>query len=233
MINRIVADLEWLIAYWPDLVVARLPGTARPWRQPQLTPERRAELDAQARIERAERSDVALGESPAPVDVAILDVMAGVLWDAADIAEQATGAAGVERLEPPSTAYADARPYLECAVKMLPAVPWVADEVAATARLMVGAVAHALCLVYDGQSLDVVCPWCGGRTEVAPAGGARTWRVRQLPGDLVAIVCGGLCEPPSKDVGTWWRGRPCWPVAEWDWLAKRVTAAERHERLVS
>jgi hypothetical protein len=46
----------------------------------------------------------------------------------------------------------------------------------------------------------------------------------------IAIVCdGGMCDPPSKDVGTWWRGMPAWPIYEWDWLAKQAAAAEERE----
>lgn len=231
----IVADLRWVIEYWPDLVEQRLPGTARPWRQPELTPDQRAERDHAARLERQERSELAWGETPAPVDVAVLDLLASLLCDADTVHGYVAYWTGLERLDPPSSAFADARPYLAYAVDHLAAIPGdnpVHHEIAHLARAMVGQVAHALCLVYDGQKLDVVCPWCEGRTELAPVGGERTWRVRELPGDLVAIVCeSGTCEPPSRDVGTWWRGRPCWPVAEWDWLAKRVTDAEKRERI--
>jgi hypothetical protein len=233
---HVIADLEWVAAYWPDLTEARLPGTARPWRQPELTPDQRAERDHQARIERAERADWALGESPAPVDVGVLDLLASLLMDADIMHEAVAQAAGVERLDPPSSAFADARPYLAFAVKHLPAItsadPEVMHEVAHTARGMVQQIARALCLMFDGQRLDVVCPWCMGRTELALVGGERTWRVRELPGGLMAIVCeSGTCEPPSKDVGTWWRQRPCWPMSEWDWLAKAVTAAEEREKM--
>jgi hypothetical protein len=27
---HVITDLEWVIAYWPDLTESRLPGTARP-----------------------------------------------------------------------------------------------------------------------------------------------------------------------------------------------------------
>jgi hypothetical protein len=232
--RAVIADLEWIAAYWPDLTEARLPGTARPWRQPELSPEQRAERDHAARIERLERAGFALGESPAPVDVAILDLLASLLWDADTIHERVAQTAGIERLAPPSTAFADARPYLAYAAKHLPAVDEeaVLDVIAGIARGMKVDIARALCLVYDGQRLDVICVWCAGRTELAPVGGEKTWRVRELPGGLVAIVCeSGTCEPESRFVGTWWRGKPCWPVSEWDWLAKQVTAEEDRERI--
>lgn len=234
MTDPTVTDLRWVAEYWPDLVEQRLPGTARPWRQPELSPEQRAERDHAARIERLERTGLAPGESPAPVDVAVLDLLASLLCDADLAHEHVAQSAGIDRLAPPSSAFADARPYLAYAAEHLPAVvdDLVRQAVAQIARRMVDQVAHALCLVYDGQRLDVICPWCAGRTEAAPVGGEKTWRVRELPGTLVAIVCeSGLCEPPSRDVGTWWRGRPCWPVSEWDWLAKRVTDSEKREQV--
>ena len=232
--SHVITDLQWVIAYWPDLVEQRLPGTARPWRQPELSPEQRAERDHAARIEKAERSDDAWGETPAPVDVGVLDLLASLLMDADLLHEAVAQAAGTDRLDPPSTAFADARPYLEYAVTWAPQVAddLVLHEIGRQARGMVDAIAKALCLVYDGQRLDVECPWCRGRTELAPVGGEKTWRVRELPGQLIAIVCeSGTCEPPSKDVGTWWRGKPCWPTSEWEWLAKRLTQAEERERI--
>jgi hypothetical protein len=232
--QHVITDLEWVIAYWPDLTESRLPGTARPWRQPELTPDQRAERDHAARIERDERAGFALGESPAPVDVGVLDLLASLLWDADTIHEHVAQAAGIERLAPPSTAFADARPYLAYAAKHLPYVDDAAvlDVIAGYANGMKQDIARALCLVYDGQRLDVECPWCEGRTELAPVGGEKTWRVRELPGGLVAIVCeSGTCEPESRFVGTWWRGKPCWPVSEWDWLAKQVTSNEGRERM--
>lgn len=220
-------DLAWVAAYWPDLTEARLPGTARPWRQPELTPERRAELDAEARAERFEYRPVIPGEHAAPVDVAILDVMRDILCDACNVADRMALAGSVRPLGAPSTAFADATPYLTFSVRLLASVslePVVLRVVGDVARQMVGDVSRALCLVYDGQRLDVECVWCGGGLVA----GTRTWRVRELPGLVgVAIVCeSGTCEPPQRDVGTWWRGRPCWPVSEWDWLAQRVQSAE-------
>jgi hypothetical protein len=232
--SHVITDLEWVIAYWPDLTESRLPGTARPWRQPELSPEQRAERDHAARIERDERAGFALGESPAPVDVGVLDLLVDIIWDADDIAAKVADEIMCPRLPPPSTAYADARPYLDFAARHFDEAGgmYLLPSVAKQARAMVDAIARALCLVYDGQRLDVICIWCEGRTELAPVGGERTWRVRELPGQLIAIVCeSGTCEPESRYVGTWWRGKPCWPVSEWDWLAKQVTGMEKRERM--
>lgn len=224
-------SLVWVAHFWEDLAESRLPGTARPWRQPHLTGEQADERDQQARIERLERVALMPGEHPAPVDVGVLDTMASILWDATVIADQVSRDINRMNLAHPSTAYADARPYLDYAAAH------ITDDLAEWAQpivaRMVDQMATALALVLDGQLLDVTCPWCHGRTEQAPVGGARTWWVHVLPGGQIAIVCTGLCEPPAREVGTWWQGKPCWPLGDWEGLAKRVQTAETCERIAS
>ena len=40
---------------------------------------------------------------------------------------------------------------------------------------------------------------------------------------IAAVVCHGpACEPPDSECGPRDRGRPCWPVWEWPWLAERL-----------
>jgi hypothetical protein len=92
----------------------------------------------------------------------------------------------------------------------------------------------ALGMLPDGQLLDALCPWCDGRTTTAPAGGARTLRVRMLADGRPAVVCEGTCEPPEHDVGAEWRGRPAWPLeAEGAWLAGRIEHADEARRLAA
>ncbi|MGZ4589141.1 MAG: hypothetical protein ACXVX9_15210, partial [Mycobacteriaceae bacterium] len=90
---------------------------------------------------------------------------------------------------------------------------------------------QVLGLISDGQVLKAVCPWCGGRTEAHPTGGAHTLRVRNIHGlDTTVVVCeGGACEPPAEDCGTWVRGRPAWRQYEWDWLADRINRTSNQE----
>jgi hypothetical protein len=226
LIERAITNLTLVAEYWPGLAETRIPGTPPPYREPSITPERRAELDYQARAERVERHEIAPGEHVDAVRPEVLDLLAGLLIDADDIAELVARAVMCPRLEPPSTAFADPGPWLSFAVRHLPSAGRhrvVVEHVAEVSGRMLGEVSRALSLMHDGQRLRVVCPWCGGGLA-----GERTWRVRQLPGDEVAIVCeSGMCDPPSRDVGTWWRGLPCWPIREWDWLAKRLNAAEK------
>lgn len=214
-------DLYWLADHHDDLLEARLRGTPRPWRQPaQLDPERKAERDEQARIERAERDDHAIGEHPAPLHLDTLDVLVDVLHTAETVADRVAQAAGVDRLPPADHALADPRPYLRHAARWLrhtdPRIALWAEHEAARLRTTV---AVTLGEVTDGQTLDAPCPWCGDER-------ARTLRVRTLAGDLKAVVCHGVCEPSDADCGTWWRGRPAWPLStEGDWLAARLTHA--------
>ncbi len=244
--DRAIADLRWIAAYWDDIAESRMHGTARPWRQPTFTAEQVAERDAEARAERWDRTIEALGASPAPVRVPVLDLIADLVLDAYTLAYHLAEAVLCPVPAPPSTAFADPTPYLHSAQARLTepqdpdTISWALDQT----RAMVATMARSLALVYDGQSLDVECPWCHGVTPETPAGGAKTWRVRDLLGgrtckhgqpdrrfcgeceQLIVIVCEGVCEPPQRYVGTWWRGHPCWPVYEWDWLAKQVQHVE-------
>ena len=95
LVRSVITDLEWVAAYWPDLVEARLPGTARPWRQPHLTPEQRAERDHAAWAERLERTGEAIGEAPAPLDLGVLDVITSILAEAVALADYTAQCAGV------------------------------------------------------------------------------------------------------------------------------------------
>lgn len=228
-VQLVTDDLQWVAAYWEDLTESRLPGTPRPWRHQTLTLDQQAERDRLAWQERFERSSIAPGEHPAPLDLGVLDTMLDVLVRADDLAAEIAQHVGVPPIAPPRLGDTDARPYLEFAAKHL--TEDFTYAAAPIARTMVAQVAHALALVFDGQRLDVECPWCRGVTPDTPAGGARTWRVRELPGNLIAIVCENVCEPASKEVGTWWKGCPVWPLSEWDWLAKRVERAENSVKI--
>lgn len=219
--------LAELADLWPLLAETRIPGTPPPWRPPELTAEQRAVRDHQARLDRLDTD--AIGWSAAPLHLAVVDVLtdlAAELGELADVIADGAGAAAPVM----SSALSDPRPLLAwCRTALGDAdadtVAYVADRAAAMRRTVERRTAD----VWDGMRLPIVCPWCRGVTPYAPAGGEHTWRMRMLPGSpqtVPAIVCeSGVCEPPERDVGTWWRGRPCWPVPEWEWLARRVEAA--------
>ena len=229
----ILRDLTWLEEMWPDLVESRIPGTDRPWREPTITPERRAELDELAKAEKEARGPECLGESPAPVHVDVLDVLSDLLMAMDLLHEHVAQTAGLDRLPSAPSAYADPSPYLRFIREHLAAAAEVDEEVVDAAadkcREQVDAVSHSLALLRDGQTLKAPCPWCRGVTPHTPAGGAFTLRVRIIPwleDETAAVVChNDACDPPEAECGTRHRGRPAWPSWEWDWLAKRLEEA--------
>lgn len=212
---EVITDLEWCMAYWPDLVDARMPGTPRPWRQVQLSPEAQERRDFDARIDWALRNTHALAETPAPVDIHLLQTALDILVQADDLAAAVAEHVGIPTLPPPGPGSLDAWPYLAYAAAHL--TEGFAIRVAPAARRMQQKIAESLSMTYDGQTLDLVCPWCS-----TPG----AWRVQELPGGQIAIVCGGVCEPPAREVGTWWGGQPCWPIQDWPRLAGHVRAAD-------
>lgn len=244
MITRLAADLAWVAGHWDDLAGLATPGTRRPYRAPMLTADQREERDQAAWLERLERTPDAIGASPAPVPAGVLDLLVDMLADASAVADDVALEIHCPTLPPPSSGFANAWPYLDFSARHLADAEQAADTWRGTIRGMVERTARALGLIYDGQRLTAVCPWCRGVTADHPEGGQATWVVRNLLSrqtcghgsadrrwcpecpTLIAVVCdGGSCEPPSKDVGTWIRGRPAWPWTEWEWLADRLDRA--------
>jgi hypothetical protein len=224
-LDRTIADLQLVADYWPGLRHLGDPAVRRPWREPTITPEARAELDRQAWEERMERIDIAPGEHPDAVRPEVLDMLGDLLWTADDVAVAVAKAAGVQEPAQPSSAFADPGRLLAFTGWILPfghlADPYLLPYVARKTGDMVAMLTAALSLSYDGQRLSVLCPWCKGAIL-----GERTLRVRVLPGDMVGICCEfPLCSPPLRDVGTWWQGRPVWPLHMWPWLAQRIAKA--------
>jgi hypothetical protein len=220
-----LADIAWLDEHWPMLVETRLPGTARPWRQTDISAEHRQQLDADARAERLDRAELAPGETPAPVHVDVLDVLTDITITAERLNEEAATAAGCRLLLPPApSAYTDPRSYLaHFALHLDDIEPDARTEAASQLATLRRTAAGALRLVYDGQRIGD-CPWCGQPRALV----VRVPLSDALP-MLVACEANRACEPPERDCGTWVRGRPTWPWHEWDWLAGRIRHAERHQ----
>ena len=235
-ITELRTAIDWLVA-------SLLPGTEQPYRPPSMSADARAERDRLARLERLERSNLAPGETPAPLDLDIADLLAEILTFADTTAERVCWAVHRPVDEPPRSAFADPGPALRLITGNLRLAATVdsglprfveerCDELVTRAHTILG-------LLGDGQLLDVVCPWCGGRRDDAPVGGAKTMRVRaQLPpGQAMSkvdpkdvrwlVVCeSGSCEPPPAECGERLRGRPAWPLkTEGEWLAMRLEAA--------
>ena len=224
---------------WDDLVEYRLKGTPRPWRQPdELTPERRAERDALARLEKAEveRWGRAPGFSPAPMHVSTLDVMVDVLAEADALHETVAQYLGHDRLEPATSALDDPTRFLHyVAVRVGPAAAESDDLfalVAEKAAAMRTAIASELGEIEDGQTLNAICPFCCGVTMRHSAGGAKTMRFRLIDDRLhegekeAVIVCeSGACEPFAAECSLRVRNYPAWRFTDWEWLAERLLPA--------
>lgn len=235
-----IAELRTAIDW---LVASLLPGTEHPYRPPSMSADARAERDRLARLERLERSAIAPGESPAPFDLDVADLLAEILSFADATSDRVCRAVRRPTDRPAMSAFADPGPalrlvdgYLRLAATVDAGLPVLiegrCDELVTRAHTILG-------LLGDGQLLDVVCPWCGGRRSDAPVGGAKTMRVRaQLPpGKPMAkvdpkdvrwlVVCeSGSCVPPDAECGEWVRGRPAWPLkTEGEWLAQRLELA--------
>lgn len=205
---------------WPLLAITRYPGTRRPWRPRELSASQRAERDARDKAER-HLAEIFLEAQPAPLHLDVLDTLDELhrmLRDAAIYL-------GIERglLAASGAALRDPRALLEACRAAARTKP---DGIAVDepAWAMLHTIEQALGEIYDGQKLAAECPWCHGGLAVD----RQTWRVRILPGNMPAIVCeSGTCEPPEAEAGTWWRGKPAWPLWEWNWLADRLDADSR------
>lgn len=221
VIARATVDLGRVVEYWPGLAELLDPAVHAPQQPSAVTPERRAELDYQARIERWERIDVAPGEHPDAARAEIIDLMTAIRSEAYEVADTIAW----EVVRPPRLPRIDRQQtidhHLELAILLLPnvthdlTVHWVAGRAATMAALAT----RALALAYDGQALKVPCPYCKGGLS-----GGLCLRVRILPHGDVVIVCESdiPCEPPRRKVSTWWQGRPAWPFVDWTWLAKQL-----------
>lgn len=250
--RQVIEHLDYLEETWPDLVTI---GVERGTRRRMPSPRRgRSDEAAQreAMAEAAERRQPGWvpgpGARPVPIDVDMLDLIVLVVSTAEDLGTTITQVAGVERPAPAASSWEDPRPYLRSARAWLTAahdvdaetVPWAARLLAPVVRRVASAVGEIL----DGQVLDALCPWCGGRTDRDPNGGARTLVVHvgagattgarpetTEPGATKAegplIVChGSECSPPESACGRRWREQPAWPEREWDWLAKQLVTVD-------
>lgn len=254
-VSRVLEEIDYLENAWPQLVTLgtdasnrrRLPSTNR-----RRSDEALERAQREAAIEAAERRMPgwvpALSHAAAPVDVSMLDLIAELVAVADDLAETITGVAGIA-VGHVVSAWEDPRPRLRVARAWLTkaqeedprTLPWARGILAPVVR----AAAQALGEIVDGQLLDALCPWCGGRTERRPMGGERTMVVHAGPTAVTTqeapeergagwprIVCHGLnCSPPASACGTTWRGQPTWPEREWDWLAKQLKPVEQTERI--
>lgn len=211
--------ISFVVAHWPDLLESRIPGTRRSWTQTRT----RAESRRQATLEGLGLAGAT--KAPAPLHLDVLDTIVDVVQIAHALADRVAQLAGVERPDPPSSAYADPRPYLSYVQEHLETaaeVDWqVVDDAldlrsdCSVARAR-NRTATALRLILGGQVLDCICPWCGGTPM----------KLEEHDGSWLVVCRSRLaCSPPESDCGTWINGHPAWPPEEWEWLGKRIDYA--------
>lgn len=245
MTNPAADAVEELLQVLGWLTANLLHGTHRPFRPPPSA-DHQAERDRAAALERLldrrneDRSGmlVPLGETPAPMVLDVADMIAEIS-DAADEMAALVSVAAQQDVPPPARyAFTDPRPYLRRVLELLPEAPAVWESVESRCDGLLYRAYATLGVLGDGQLLPGMCPWCDGRTERFPVGGARTLRVRAVVPDgrkltdttldqadiRWLVVCENRwCEPPEADCGNRHRGRPAWPLAtEGAWLADRI-----------
>ena len=224
-LDAVQAVIVELIERWPDLHASRIKGSRRPMTARVLGVRAEDEGDDGMR---------GIGGTPAPIHLDVLHTQQRILGDAYTLHEHVAVTLALDPLPPSADPYGDPRPYLDDTRKWLPRACEIDPDMLHAARekthhmrsLMLGKLGE----IFDGQTLDAVCPFCNGTTGPGRRDD-RTLRVR------VATPQGGrhrgpepliVCENPQGctvlegEVGMWVRGNPAWPVAEWDWLAKRL-----------
>lgn len=238
-------DAAYLAQALPHLHATRVKGTPRPWRQNELTPERQAELDHRARQERTTTRDPLpprwwarhgatptiasrdpLAEQPAPLHLDITDLIR-------DITHAAQAAATDQALTDGNLVIAVWASTTNDTHQLLTYLATTAPPTSHNPELhhLRTRTARIFQDVVDGQRLKTPCPWCGHERLYFRSIGPDHAR------EIVVRCDSDACQPPDADCGTWHRGRPCWPLHEWDWLAHRIdhanakratTSATRH-----
>lgn len=208
-------NYTWIADNWHKLAALHHKGTPLPWKEPTITPEQRARMDAEARAEKLERGAGAFGESPAPVHLAALQ-------RTIDLTQQLQTLVRATRpqLVPGDLIHPQAHPehlahWLGWAVTQADRLPIPLEQELDTAsRHIRGTIERAISPTVNGQRLKAACPWC--RQE--------NLRIRVTHSNShPLVVCeSGVCEPPPSDCGTWWHGKPAWPWHDWEFLVARI-----------
>jgi hypothetical protein len=238
-VRQLAQRAEWLDA-------SLLPGTARPYRPPHLTPEAREAADALARAERLERSDVAPGDAPDPIWSEGVELRTDLLALADAMAEQVAQTAGVDRM-PDASWDSDPVPYLRHVERWLEqaaeADGKLTEHVERKCRQYVERIDAILGQHVHGMRLPTVCPWCD-KTELririprAERPAPVRWWIEDGIGPMTSgayanyelnrhnaralVVCeSGTCEPGDGMVGNWYRDLPAWDfLNEGEWLVQ-------------
>ena len=165
-----LAVIDEVILRWPDLVESRIKGTER------VVVSRPRDPDE---VDEGE----GFGELPAPIHLDVLDAMASIVMWADMLHEHVAQTVGHPRLEPAASALADPRPFLAYVRELLPEASESDEEIVDAARdkaeRMKSLILAKVGEVFDGQTLEALCPFCIGQTFAKRH--IRTLRVRIFP----------------------------------------------------
>ena len=208
-----------VIERWPDLADAKIKGTHRSG----VTVYRhRDDIEA----------DEGFGSIPAPLHLDILDAMAQIVIWSDLLHEHVAQTVGHPRLDYAASALADPRPYLAYVVELLPEAAESDEEIVEAVldkvQRMRSTILSKVGEVFDGQTLEAICPFCIGQTF--KRAGERTLRVRLIPSRIkegemeFVIVCENPdgCRPFAAECDLFVKDRPAWPWSQWEWLATRL-----------
>lgn len=218
-------DMEYLAEAWPYVVSLKLPGTAKAW-----TEKPRKGVLSEADLERMGAAGV---PRQAPANVGVLDLLQMTVSTTVDVVRTLSAVLGDEN---PGAVVSmrDIRPALRWIARTVEdanvvdeqSIPWTGfmfDPITAQTAYLLGD-------VRSGQTMNAICPWCGGQTGSHK--GERTMQIHypnlENAADEPLILCQGLgCAPPSSACGMRWRGYPAWPRREWDWLSTELASTTR------
>ena len=215
-----LAVIDEVILRWPDLVESRIKGTGRVVASRPRDPD---EVD----------EGEGFGELPAPIHLDVLDAMASIVMWSDMLHEHVAQTVGHPRLEPAASALTDPRPFLRYVRELLPEACETDPDMFEAAHDVIHRIRSVILAkvgeVFDGQTLEAVCPFCIGQTFKRRSG-ERTLRVRIVPSRVkvgeeeFVIVCENPdgCRPFSAECDMWLKGRPAWPWSQWEWLAERL-----------
>lgn len=223
--ERIRRDTTWLTQAWEPLYASRIKGTPRPWKEPTLTPEAKADLDRRAREERHAHGAM-FGESPAPLHIDVLALTMDIAHTTRALATHIAKTIGDTPAHTYLTRRADHHPidlldYIHTTATQLDPEGTAAAYTLGQLQHLRTSTARYFTEAVDGQRLKTDCPWCGNPTlffrRIGP---------EHRPEFVVACES-GTCTPDYRDCGTWLGATPAWPFHEWTWLAKRINHHER------
>lgn len=212
--ERTYEALDALRDALPDLDEALTPGTPRRWSQRDLTPERRAKLDALARLEREDkqanlaRGLKTLGTGRAPLRIDVLDTAVDITHAVAELEDAVCDRLGQTPLAGATTAQRITR--LVGLLDRIAEQRDLAEHVEVEAHRLAQRARLALGDVEPVNPLDARCPICDAMS------------LRAFPERDVVVCINPDCRCDQDDCPCH-RPRPRrhrWPATEWEWLAQ-------------